>query len=158
MDGCGGLCVRGHDEDVVDGVGVSRRGLLVGSAGAVAVVALAGCSSDGPGGGQPTPTVPASPGTSLASTADIPVGGGKVVTTPEGPYVVTHPDDEQFLVFSGTCTHQGNTVSEVKENEIHCNWHGSVYDASTGQVLEGPAPRPLPSVASRVEGGEVVLA
>jgi nitrite reductase/ring-hydroxylating ferredoxin subunit len=157
VDGCGGLCMRessgGHDA-----AGVSRRGLLLGSAGAVAVVALAGCASgESPGTGQITPTGSATPGMTLASTTDIPVGGGKVVTTPAGPFVVTHPDEDQYLVFSGKCTHQGNTVSEVKENEIHCDWHGSVFDASTGQVLEGPATRALPSVASRVQGGEILL-
>jgi Rieske Fe-S protein len=42
--------------------------------------------------------------------------------------------------------------------QLHCPCHGSIYSASTGAVLRGPAPRPLPRVPVRVDNGNVVTA
>ena len=42
--------------------------------------------------------------------------------------------------------------------QLQCPCHGSVYDATTGAVLSGPAPRALDKIAVSVEGGEVVPA
>jgi Rieske Fe-S protein len=40
--------------------------------------------------------------------------------------------------------------------ELQCPCHGSVYSATTGKVLGGPAPRPLPRIGVAVKNGEVV--
>jgi Rieske Fe-S protein len=40
--------------------------------------------------------------------------------------------------------------------QLHCPCHGSVYDAVTGHVIHGPAPRALSPVAVEVVDGEVV--
>ncbi len=40
--------------------------------------------------------------------------------------------------------------------ELHCACHGSVYDALTGAVIHGPAPKSLPTVAVHVAGGQAV--
>jgi Rieske Fe-S protein len=163
---------------------VSRRGVLAGSAAAVAVMALGACASpdqtsstgtptsNGPasqtpaGSATPTaseqsasPTSDASPaGEPLAGTGDFPVGGGVVVKTANGPVVVTHPTDTEFLAFNGRCPHAGCPVTEVLENTIMCNCHGSTFDGSTGDRLEGPAPTGLEPVPIQVAGGEIYLA
>ncbi|MGB8021208.1 MAG: Rieske (2Fe-2S) protein [Candidatus Nanopelagicales bacterium] len=157
---------------------MTRRGVLVGSAGVAATLALAACASstdvDAAGsptsapsdtaGSQPTAGTPtaatsgAGEAVRLAGTRDFPVGGGAVVTTGAGPVVVTHPDDEEFLAFSGRCTHRGCTVKEVTENVILCDCHGSTFDGSTGGRLDGPATTGLAPVAIRVEGEGVYLA
>ena len=41
--------------------------------------------------------------------------------------------------------------------ELHCPCHGSVYDAFTGAVIQGPAPAPLPRVATHIVDGYVVV-
>lgn len=104
-------------------------------------------------GGSATPT-----GERLAGTEDFPAGGGAIVPTGNGPVVVTHPDDTTFVAFNARCPHQGCTVSEVLENTILCACHGSVFDAATGDRLEGPAPRGLTPVPVEVDGGSVYLA
>ncbi len=174
--GC--ACQRAADERG----SVSRRGVLAGSAAAVAVMALGACSSadetSSPGTGTssapesttPTesesatpadtesPTGDAPAGEPLAGTGDFPVGGGVVVKTASGPVVVTHPADDEFLAFNGRCPHAGCPVAEVLENTILCNCHGSTFDASTGDRMEGPAPTGLEPVPIQVAGGEIYLA
>ncbi|MFB7918760.1 Rieske (2Fe-2S) protein [Streptomyces sp. NPDC056061] len=91
----------------------------------------------------------------LARTADIPKGGGKVFA--DRDVVVTQPASGDFKAFSSTCTHQGCTVSSVSDGTINCPCHGSRFDAASGEVASGPATRPLPTRAIRVENGSITL-
>jgi Rieske Fe-S protein len=61
------------------------------------------------------------------------------------------------VCFSAICTHEGCTVLR-SGNRLDCPCHGSVFDALTGAVLNGPAAEPLPRIPVRVTGGKVVLA
>lgn len=48
-----------------------------------------------------------------------------------------------FAVASAVCTHLGCTVAFFQSDDrFHCPCHGSVFAAS-GNVVHGPAPRPL---------------
>jgi cytochrome b6-f complex iron-sulfur subunit len=71
-------------------------------------------------------------------------------------YLVRTGDD--FRALSGVCTHLGCTVSLAGSGrEYRCPCHGSRFD-SKGQVLKGPAPRPLPwlAVEQTVDGRLIV--
>lgn len=94
-------------------------------------------------------------GTSLARTADIPEGGGKVFA--DQGVVVTQPKAGEFKAFSSKCTHQGCTVSSVSGGTIDCPCHDSKFDASTGAVAHGPATRPLPARKITVTGDSIAL-
>ena len=142
------------DERSTDGFDPTRRGVLRGVAvGGLSLPLLAACG----GGGGATPDASASgsavPSVS-AATADIPVGGGKIFA--DQLVVVTQPVKGEFKAFSATCTHQGCPVSEVTDGQIICPCHGSIFDAETGEVLDGPAPSPLEPVEVVVEGQDVV--
>jgi nitrite reductase/ring-hydroxylating ferredoxin subunit len=51
---------------------------------------------------------------------------------------------DHFRALSGVCTHLGCTVNlEASGRGFNCPCHGSRFD-DQGQVLRGPAPRPLP--------------
>jgi Rieske Fe-S protein len=93
-------------------------------------------------------------GAVLGTTADVPVGGGKVFT--DAKIVVTQPTAGHFKGFSAVCTHAGCIVSQVTDKTIDCPCHGSKYNVTTGAVEAGPAPAPLPSVAVTVKGGNIV--
>jgi Rieske Fe-S protein len=56
-----------------------------------------------------------------------------------------------------TCTHLGCRVSWDREREeLRCPCHGGVYDR-TGKVKAGPPPAPLASIATRIDGGQVLV-
>jgi Rieske Fe-S protein len=92
-------------------------------------------------------------GSALAAVDDIPSGGGLVLD--DAKVVLTKADDGTVHAFSSICTHQGCPVSEVAGGRIICPCHGSEFEADTGEVADGPASRPLPSVAVAVRDGEV---
>ncbi len=48
-----------------------------------------------------------------------------------------------FQAISAVCTHLGCTVEIAPENQFHCPCHGSKF-GEHGNVIAGPAPRPLP--------------
>ncbi|HEU5269030.1 MAG TPA: Rieske (2Fe-2S) protein [Jatrophihabitans sp.] len=156
--------------------GVSRRSVLrvgaVGVAG-VAGLSLAGCTQApvpdnptvssagrGPAGDSGSSGGTGSPaaGKPLAQLSAIPVGGAVSATGPNGaPLIIARPSSSTVAAFSAICTHQGCTVAPVG-NQLDCPCHGSVYNASTGAVINGPAPRPLPSVQVTLSGDNVLPA
>jgi Rieske Fe-S protein len=157
----------------------TRRGMLagVGLAGLAGVITA--CSAGGSTSTTPAETAAATPadagataasGTSasasasagagaasaLAPTSQIPVGGGKIFPGPK--VVVTQPVAGEFKAFSAVCTHMGCIVSQVTDGTIDCPCHGSQYNITTGAVVAGPAPRPLPAQTVKVSGDSVFLA
>lgn len=85
--------------------------------------------------------------------ADIPVGGGVVVTEP--PVVLTQPTAGEVKAFTSICPHQGCKVSEVTNSEIYCPCHGSKFSALDGSVIQGPATEGLAAAAVAVDGTKV---
>ena len=134
----------------------TRRGVLagVGLAGLAGVITAcgAGSSSSAPGSAAPG-SAPAAD--ALAATSDIPVGGGAIFTGPK--VVVTQPAAGQFKAFSAVCTHMGCIVSQVSNGTIDCPCHGSQYSITTGAVVAGPAPMPLPAEQIKVSGDSIFL-
>ncbi len=94
-------------------------------------------------------------GTVLGTASEIPVGGGKIFAAAK--VVVTQPVRGQYEGFSAICTHVGCILSEVADGTIDCPCHGSEFKITTGAVVTGPAPRPLPKKQIEVADGKVVL-
>src|SRR5215469_3448549 len=105
-------------------VPASSRRTVLACAGAACATVLAGCSTynsnnGGVAGTQPAPASSSAPppteagsgsGTAagpaaLASTSDVPVGGGKILT--DKKIVITQPQSGAFHAFSAVCTHAG---------------------------------------------------
>lgn len=64
------------------------------------------------------------------------------------------------VAYSAICTHQQCPVTEWKpeKNALHCACHGSEFDPRrSGQVVNGPAIRPLAALPVRVENGLLVV-
>ena len=94
-------------------------------------------------------------GTVLGAASEIPVGGGKIYATAK--VVVTQPARGQYRAFSAVCTHVGCIMSEVANGTIDCPCHGSEFKITTGAVVTGPAPAPLPKKQIKIVNGMVVL-
>jgi Rieske Fe-S protein len=134
---------------------ISRRTLLAAGAAGAGAVTLAACSSgSGNGGSGGSSAQPA--GSKLVALADVPVGGAAAVKLPDGtPGVVARPTSTEARCFSAICTHQGCTVA-VHGKELDCPCHGSRFNALTGAVISGLAPRALDKIPVTVKDGEVV--
>ncbi|WP_265803900.1 QcrA and Rieske domain-containing protein [Wenjunlia tyrosinilytica] len=130
-----------------------------------------GRSGDSGASAAPTPSTspsgnpsgaPSSPGrarggASVAVKA-VPVGGGaKVMESSGSAAYVVQPKQGEFAAFSAICTHSGCPVDPPKEGRFNCPCHGSVFDAATGEVLNGPATKPLRRIDVREQGGRVEL-
>jgi nitrite reductase/ring-hydroxylating ferredoxin subunit len=129
---------------VVLGVAVT-----VGTGGVLA--ACGGADTSGPQGSSSPPDG----GRALTSAADVPVGGGVILT--DERVVVTQPTAGTFKAFSSTCTHQSCQVTGISEGRITCPCHLSSFSIADGSP-KGLAPSPLPEVAIKVEGDEVIRA
>jgi Rieske Fe-S protein len=92
----------------------------------------------------------------LASTGQIPVGGGKILT--DKKIVITQPQAGSFHAFTAICTHLGCIVNTVSGGTINCPCHGSKYSIVNGSVVNGPAPLPLAAVSIKVQGTSIIQA
>ena len=138
--------------------GPNRRTILCGLAAALAAPgALAACSSD-PGEFQPgTPTQAAPQPTAGGGTplAQVPVGGGTIVTKGEQTILLVQPTAGTVKGFDASCPHQGTTVDPPQNGVITCPNHFSQFDGATGALRKGPAATGLTEVPVRVVDGSV---
>jgi Rieske Fe-S protein len=158
----------------------SRRALLFG-AGATCAAMLTGCTTyDANNGGfvgqtSASASAAASAGTAsgagtaagattasggapaaniLATTAQVPAGGGKIIDGKN--IVITQPQAGSFKAFTAVCTHQGCIVNSVSGGTIDCPCHGSKFSIKDGSVVNGPATQPLAGIPIKVEGTSIV--
>lgn len=80
--------------------------------------------------------------------ADIPPQGALVYRTER---IALLREGETVFALSLVCTHLGCTVNVTAEG-LSCPCHGSRFDRQ-GQVLQGPADRPLPRLELVESGG-----
>ena len=144
---------------------VTRRVVLRGAGiSTVALPLLAACGNGPETADTPATSAAGSPETSsggggpsaLASTSDVPVGGGEILD--EEQIVLTQPAKGDFKAFTAVCTHQQCTVNSISDGIIHCPCHGSQYSIKDGSVVGGPAPAPLAAIDITVDGDKITRA
>lgn len=88
--------------------------------------------------------------------SSLPVGSDAFLQTPsmERPIWVRRAGDE-ITALLARCTHRGCQPEPVGDR-LACPCHGSEF-SWTGEVLEGPAERPLTRYEAAIEGDEVVV-
>ncbi|MEO8287519.1 MAG: TQO small subunit DoxD [Chloroflexota bacterium] len=112
---------------------------------------------------QPTaaPTAVADGRLLIAGPGDVPMNNSLNFDLPTGePAVLVH-NDAGYSAYVAICTHEGCDVSyNAARNVLRCPCHGAQFDPSNnGEVLRGPARRPLSAVAITVDAnGSVYLA
>jgi 3-phenylpropionate/trans-cinnamate dioxygenase ferredoxin component len=82
----------------------------------------------------------------VGSLAEIPEGELRAYDVPAGRVVVTH-DERRLFAFGENCTGAGCPLAEGvfddRSDRLSCSSCDSVFDAETGEPIEGPARDPL---------------
>jgi Rieske Fe-S protein len=101
-------------------------------------------------------TASSSDGAAIAAESEVAPGSAVTFKNAGSPAVLVHLDNGDFVAYSAVCTHQSCTVA-YKNGQLACPCHGSVFDPADGAaVVAGPAPKPLPEIPVRVQGGNIV--
>ena len=75
----------------------------------------------------------------------------------KGHFYISVLDDGSMLALWTRCTHLGCTVPwRTDEKQFHCPCHSSLFNTK-GEVIGGPAPRPLDMFPIQIVDGNVVV-
>jgi thiosulfate dehydrogenase [quinone] large subunit len=116
--------------------------------------------SAAPAASQPASSGKPRGGVKIGKASDLAVGGVAAFTNPKTnePSYVLQPKAGTYLAYSGVCTHQGCTVGyDQPSNQFACPCHGARFDASNGDVVRGPARRPLAKLDVVQSNGNLYL-
>lgn len=130
-----------------------------GSAGGTSTNTLPPVTTAPRGNSSPGTTSAPSQGTEIGLADQVPVGGARAFTDPaQGvPAYVVQPAKDTFVAFSAVCTHMGCTVGFYQPDlQFRCPCHGSIFSATTGAVIQGPATLPLPGIEVKQSDGKLL--
>lgn len=82
---------------------------------------------------------------------------GTVSHIPKGRFYISRLEDGSLLALWHRCTHLGCTVPwREDEHQFHCPCHSSLFNTK-GEVMGGPAPRPLDIFPIEIVEGKVIV-
>jgi Rieske Fe-S protein len=102
---------------------------------------------------------PVYPEKNICRTKDVPVGGVWLFRYPteKDACILIRPDEETYVAYSQKCTHLSCAVYYAPaKNRLECPCHEGYFSIKTGDVLQGPPPRPLPRVVLERRGDDLV--
>jgi len=93
----------------------------------------------------------------VAKVDEILAGQGKdaIATDGEPVVVIKTAEPAELIALSKRCTHLGCIV-ELKGEELVCPCHNAHFTLA-GEVISGPAPRPLPKYEVKIQGNKIML-
>jgi len=76
-----------------------------------------------------------------------------------GTHIAIANVDGAYYAVDDACSHMGCPLSDgqVDENTVICGCHGSRFDLTNGEVVNGPARRPVPSFSVEVSGDDLLV-
>ncbi len=85
-------------------------------------------------------------------------GTAALVNFSNGSLLVDHPSGNVFHALSSICTHQSCQITgfDTGSEQFICPCHGSRFDVN-GNVVQGPAGRPLPKYQSQLNGTQLTI-
>ena len=96
----------------------------------------------------------------VASIYEIPEEGVLGIVRSDGQRICLIRSRGRVSAVADNCTHQDFEMSlgdVLADGTIQCAWHGARFDCATGEVRQGPAPRPLPVFEVRMDGDTVLV-
>lgn len=92
-----------------------------------------------------------------ATTADLPIGSGKVVPMGSKPVILVNTQ-AGVKAYSAVCTHLGCIVAyDGTSGAIICPCHDGHFSPANGGVTSGPPPQPLAPIGVAVEKDQIFL-
>lgn len=74
--------------------------------------------------------------------------------SPNDDCILVRTAANRFVAYSQKCTHLSCAVTpEFDKGRLACPCHHGYFDLTTGEVLAGPPPRPLPRIRLEIRGG-----
>ena len=67
--------------------------------------------------------------------------------------------DGKYFAIGNRCTHLSCLLSDgsLKEGNVTCPCHMSIFNVKTGDVIRGPARKPEPMFETKIEGEEILV-
>lgn len=94
----------------------------------------------------------------VAQASAVPVGTSRCFNV-DGKRILVLAGEQGWRAFSGLCPHRGAPLEDgaVVQGVIVCPWHRSLFDASSGDCLSGPARLPLRSFPVKIERDQILV-
>ena len=94
----------------------------------------------------------------VAEVSELPPGAMRMVEVDENQVLLANVDGNLYAC-DNVCPHSGGPLAEgeLNEEEVECPWHGSVFNVTSGQVIEPPAEENLRMFDLRIEGMDVLV-
>lgn len=94
----------------------------------------------------------------VGAVKDLPAGQAKVLPVNDKPVIVVNTTAGGVKAFSAICTHLGCVVEWNSSKQIiQCPCHDGRFNPSTGAVISGPPPSPLPPVQVMVNNDQIYV-
>jgi Rieske Fe-S protein len=105
----------------------------------------------------------------VANSSEVQAGNSLLFTYPhkDRPAVLIQLASGGFVAYDAFCTHLGCQIHfdqepikgwENRKDNLFCPCHGGVFDPSSGAVLAGPPPRPMPKIKLEIESNGDIYA
>jgi Rieske Fe-S protein len=105
----------------------------------------------------PTSGEPATQSVVAAQASEVKANSGLVFKFGSKPGLLIRTPEGELRAFSAICTHLDCTVQyKADTSQIWCACHNGFYDLH-GNVISGPPPRPLETLAVNQRGDEIVV-
>ncbi|MFB3921305.1 MAG: ubiquinol-cytochrome c reductase iron-sulfur subunit [Terriglobia bacterium] len=94
----------------------------------------------------------------ILKAGGIPVGGVKLFRypSPDDACILVRTGEDEYVAYSQKCTHLSCAVYYSKDpGRLECPCHEGYFSVKTGEVLQGPPPRPLPRIVLERQGEQL---
>jgi Rieske Fe-S protein len=99
------------------------------------------------------------PQVTVARSSELAPGGVKLFRYPaqNDPCILVRTPEGKLVAYSQKCTHLSCAVYySHQNNRLECPCHEGYFAINTGDVLQGPPPRPLPAIELEQRGDDIV--
>ncbi len=94
----------------------------------------------------------------IANAASLETGKAMTFSYPREHDIclLVRPTEGELVAYKQRCTHLSCPVQwQPEEGRLYCPCHNGAFNIRTGEVLQGPPPRPLPKILIERRGDEV---